>query len=156
MSAHDKLQRMHQLSLMSRDKAYCPYSKFAVGSCILGADGQYYTGCNVERAVGSVCAEGTAIVKMVENGCRQLKEVYVVTELTGDVLAAPCGFCRQFIKEFSKNDVSFFIFRRKFLSISVAFPKAMRKPYLLMCFFLTLLGLNLLASIKNDLYHFYI
>ena len=47
---------MHTLAVESRSKAYCPYSKFAVGSCIWGADGNYYTGCNVERAVGSVCA----------------------------------------------------------------------------------------------------
>lgn len=42
---------------------------------------------------------------MVEDGCRQIKEVYVVTELTGDQLAAPCGYCRQCIKEFSHDDV---------------------------------------------------
>ena len=64
---------MHELAFESRSRAYCPYSRFAVGACILGADGKYYTGCNVERAVGSVCAEGTAIVKMVESGCRELK-----------------------------------------------------------------------------------
>ena len=43
---------------------------------------------------------------MVEDGCRQIKEVYVVTELSGDQLAAPCGYCRQYIKEFSHDDVS--------------------------------------------------
>jgi cytidine deaminase len=89
---------MHQLAMTSRSKAYCPYSNFAVGACVLAANGKYYTGCNVEKAVNSLCAEGTAIVKMVEDGCRQIKEVYVVTELTGDLLAAPCGFCRQYIK----------------------------------------------------------
>lgn len=58
--------------------------------------------------MGSVCAEQTAIVKMVEDGCRQIKEVYVVTELTEDMLAAPCGYCRQFIREFSHDDVSIY------------------------------------------------
>lgn len=38
---------MHQLAMESREKAYCPYSKFKVGSCILGGNGKYYTGCNV-------------------------------------------------------------------------------------------------------------
>ncbi len=56
MSADLKLKEMHNLAHESRTRAYCPYSKFAVGACILGADGKYYTGCNVERAVGSVCA----------------------------------------------------------------------------------------------------
>ncbi len=56
MSAELRLKEMHTLALESRTRAYCPYSKFAVGACILGADGKYYSGCNVERAVGSVCA----------------------------------------------------------------------------------------------------
>ena len=43
---------------------------------------------------------------MVEDGCRELKEVYVVTELTGERIAAPCGICRQYIKEFSRDDVN--------------------------------------------------
>ena len=96
---------MHRLASESRGRAYCPYSKFAVGSVILGGNGKYYTGCNVEKAVNSLCAERTAIAKMVEDGCRHIKEVYVVTELEGDQLAAPCGYCRQYIKEFSRNDV---------------------------------------------------
>ena len=64
---------MHKLAMESRSRAYCPYSNFAVGSCVLGANDKYYTGCNVEKAVNSLCAEGTAIVKMVEDGCRELK-----------------------------------------------------------------------------------
>ena len=93
------------MAMESRSKAYCPYSNFAVGTCIVGANGKFYTGCNVEKAVCSLCAEQTAIAKMVEDGCRQIKEVYVVTELTGEQLAAPCGYCRQYIKEFSHDDV---------------------------------------------------
>ena len=61
---------MHELALNVRSKAYCPYSKFAVGSCILGSDGQYYTGCNVENVVDDVCAERGAIMQMFANGCR--------------------------------------------------------------------------------------
>ncbi len=80
--------------------------------------------------------------------------MYVVTELTGDMLAAPCGFCRQFIKEFSKNDVFLFLYRKKFSFILVVLPKDMRKLYLLMCFFRTPLDPNLLELIRNDLYHF--
>lgn len=89
---------MHELACDSRSRAYCPYSKFAVGACVLAANGKYYQGCNVEKAVNSLCAEGTAIVKMVEDGCREIKEIYVVTELSGNMIAAPCGICRQYIK----------------------------------------------------------
>lgn len=94
----ESIREMHEIALASRSRAYCPYSKFAVGACLLGGNGKYYSGCNVEKAVCSLCAEGTAIAKMVEDGCRQIKEVYVVTQLTGDQLAAPCGYCRQYIK----------------------------------------------------------
>lgn len=31
----------------SKSRAYCPYSNFSVGSAVLGANGKYYTGCNV-------------------------------------------------------------------------------------------------------------
>jgi cytidine deaminase len=41
------LEVMHKLASESRDRAYCPYSKFAVGACVLGGNGKYYTGCNV-------------------------------------------------------------------------------------------------------------
>lgn len=92
------MKEMHEIAMSSRSRAYCPYSKFAVGVCVLAANGKYYGGCNVEKAVCSLCAEQTAIAKMVEDGCRQILEVYVVTELTGDKLAAPCGYCRQYIK----------------------------------------------------------
>lgn len=107
------IKKMHELAMQSRSRAYCPYSGFAVGSTILGGNGKYYTGCNVEKAVNSLCAEGTAIVKMVEDGCRHLLEVYVVTELTGDAIAAPCGICRQYIKEFSDDDVQAYWLCRK-------------------------------------------
>lgn len=43
----EKLAQMHELAMQSRAKAYCPYSKFAVGVCVLGGNGKYYTGCNV-------------------------------------------------------------------------------------------------------------
>ena len=107
------LQKMHEIAMTSREKSYSPYSHFKVGACILGANGKYYSGCNVEKAVNSVCAEATAIVKMVEDGCHEIKEVYVVTELTGDEVTSPCGICRQFIKEFSKDDVILLIVRKK-------------------------------------------
>lgn len=98
MDIKGDIKQMHELALVSRSKAYCPYSNFKVGSTILGGNGKYYTGCNVENAVGTFCAERTAIVKMVEDGCREILEVYVLTELSGQMIAAPCGFCRQYIK----------------------------------------------------------
>jgi cytidine deaminase len=99
---------MFKLSVEAWKRAYCPYSKFAVGCCLLAANGKLYTGCNVEKSVNgmSLCAEGTAIVKMVEDGCTEIKEIFVVTGLENQPPAAPCGLCRQHIKEFSHDDVN--------------------------------------------------
>ena len=34
----------------AHERAYCPYSNFPVGAAILSADGQIFTGCNIENA----------------------------------------------------------------------------------------------------------
>ena len=51
-------------AIEARQKAYAPYSKFSVGAAVLGADGNIYTGCNIENvSYGmTMCAERTAIV----------------------------------------------------------------------------------------------
>lgn len=45
--------------------AYAPYSNFHVGAALLSADGQLFTGCNIENAAFSPsnCAERTAFFK---------------------------------------------------------------------------------------------
>lgn len=61
------------MALKSRQNAYCPYSDFPVGSCALGVDGKFYSGCNIENSIDTVCAERLSILQMVENGCREIK-----------------------------------------------------------------------------------
>ena len=55
-------------ALEAREKAYCPYSNFKVGSAILFENGEIYTGSNIENAsLGATnCAERTAIFKEIE------------------------------------------------------------------------------------------
>ena len=52
------------------DRAYCPYSHFAVGAALECADGTVFTGCNIENAAFSptICAERTAVAKAVSEG----------------------------------------------------------------------------------------
>lgn len=83
--------------------AYAPYSKFAVGSAVLGFDGSIYTGCNVENVSYGLtnCAERTAIFKSVSEGNRKFKAVAIYSDT--DQYCSPCGACRQVIAEFGKE-----------------------------------------------------
>lgn len=87
----------------ARRRAYAPYSNYLVGAALLGADGQVYTGCNVENAVYPevICAERTAVVKAVSEGEREFVAIAVVTRDGG----SPCGACRQVLSEFSPGMV---------------------------------------------------
>lgn len=81
--------------------SYSPYSHFPVGAALEGADGSVYTGCNVENAAyGScICAERTALVKAVSEGCQSFRRLAVVGN--GDDYCWPCGSCRQMLYEFA-------------------------------------------------------
>ncbi|KAK3923640.1 Cytidine deaminase [Frankliniella fusca] len=84
-----------------RERAYCPYSRFKVGSAILCADNTVVTGCNVENSAhGSICAERSAIVKAVSEGKTKFLKLVVIADKLQNQFTAPCGSCRQFIVEF--------------------------------------------------------
>jgi cytidine deaminase len=87
----------------ARERAYAPYSNFAVGAALLARDGRVFTGCNVENASYglTVCAERVAICKAVSEGCRDFAAIAVVTA-TG---ATPCGACRQVLVEFGVDQI---------------------------------------------------
>ena len=87
-------------ALEAREKAYCPYSNFKVGSAILFENGEIYTGSNIENASFGLtnCAERTAIFKAVSEGHTKFKALAVVADTEGP--CAPCGACRQVISEF--------------------------------------------------------
>ena len=82
----------------AREQAYAPYSRYLVGAAVLTAEGQVFTGCNIENAAypSSLCAERVAIFKAVSEGHRQLRAIAVVTSNGG----SPCGGCRQVMREF--------------------------------------------------------
>ena len=98
-------KRLIELALKAREKAYCPYSNFAVGAALLCQDGTIYTGCNIESSAytPTICAERTAFFKAVSEGKRE----FICIAVTGgrvdaDVLpiTTPCGVCRQVMMEF--------------------------------------------------------
>ena len=91
-------------ALAVRDRAYAPYSKFAVGAAIRTSSGAIYAGCNVENASypEGCCAETSAIAAMVAAGERLIAEVVVCAE--SDTPITPCGGCRQRLAEFAGPD----------------------------------------------------
>lgn len=92
-------------AITARGNAYAPYSHFAVGAALLCADGTVYGGCNIENAAYSPgnCAERTAIFRAVFDGHRDFAAIAVVGGPQGQPiseLCAPCGVCRQVMREF--------------------------------------------------------
>ncbi len=83
----------------ARRLAYAPYSNYPVGAAILAEDGRIFTGVNVENVSYSltVCAERTAVFKMVSEGVRRLLAVAICTDDGGSA----CGACRQVLCEFA-------------------------------------------------------
>ncbi|MBI5927708.1 MAG: cytidine deaminase [Chloroflexi bacterium] len=97
----ETLQLLIEKAKTVRQRAYAPYSHYLVGAALLGDNGEIYTGCNVENAAYPVgiCAERSAVVKAVSEGCLSFQAVAVVTENGG----TPCGECRQVLNEFNPD-----------------------------------------------------
>jgi cytidine deaminase len=97
-------------ALAVRQRAHAPYSNFNVGAALRTADGQVYSGANVEN--GSYpegwCAETSAIAHMVAASPpgpgRTIAAVSVVADRIGGRLTTPCGGCRQRLSEFASAD----------------------------------------------------
>ncbi|MEM9354525.1 MAG: cytidine deaminase [Planctomycetota bacterium] len=91
-------QQLIDAALQAQKNAYAPYSKFSVGAALRTANGEVFSGVNVENASYglTICAERSAAVAAVSAGARQIEVVAIVSK--GG--ASPCGACRQFLAEF--------------------------------------------------------
>lgn len=99
-------KRLFAASVSAKSNSYSPYSKFRVGCGLLLSDNSIITGCNVENITYglTVCAERTAYLKAISEGCSSFRAVAVSTDVE-DSFVLPCGQCRQFMWEFGDVDV---------------------------------------------------
>jgi cytidine deaminase len=104
---------MTDLNLLSQaidamQKSYSPYSLCKVGAALLTKSGKVYTGTNIENAAFSptVCAERVAFFKAISEGETEFSAIAVVGGKNGKIngIFAPCGVCRQVMREFCNDD----------------------------------------------------
>jgi cytidine deaminase len=105
--AHSSPRLLIEAARAVYPNAYAPYSNYRVAAAVLADDGKIHTGVNVENAVFplTMCAERTAIFSAISNGAQHILAIAVITENAG----APCGSCRQVMREFALDPVPVYI-----------------------------------------------
>lgn len=95
--ANEQEHRLLQAALDAQRRAYAPYSGYLVGAAVMTVNGEIFMGCNVENASYGLtnCAERSSLFSAVSAGERSFVSLAVVTRDGG----APCGACRQVIRE---------------------------------------------------------
>jgi len=100
-------EELMQKAIEVSKNSYSPYSKFAVGACVLADSGKTYQGCNFENSSFgmSICAERNAIGTAVANGEKKIKAIAIYSP--NQDKCYPCGSCRQVMHEFCISDDEF-------------------------------------------------
>ena len=95
-------------AVKAMDNSYSPYSSCKVGAALLTKGGKLFTGTNIENAAfgPTVCAERVAVFKAVSEGERDFLKIAVAGGKNGEIngIFAPCGVCRQVLREFCNDD----------------------------------------------------
>ena len=101
LSGEERAQLLRTASEVAA-RAYAPYSKFRVGTAVLGEKG-IYTGVNVENASYglAICAERSALAAAVAAGEKEIRGIAIacVDAATDSSAGLPCGACRQWMLE---------------------------------------------------------
>lgn len=126
------IKKLIDSALSAREKSYSPYSGFSVGAALLTAEGEIFTGANIESASFSptVCAERVALFTAIHQGKKSFSAIAVAGgKSTEDVssFCAPCGVCRQVMCEFCSPDFTVILYdgkAPKILTLSQLLPES--------------------------------
>lgn len=101
-------RQLIQTAIDNLSNSYVPYSHFHVSAALLCKDGTVYTGSNIENAAYSatVCAERSAFFRALNEGKRDFEAIVICGGMNGVITdyCAPCGVCRQVMREFCRPD----------------------------------------------------
>lgn len=96
------------LAVKAMENSYSPYSGCKVGAALLTKSSKVYLGTNIENAAfgPTICAERVAIFKAISEGEKSFSKIAVVGGKNGVIngIFAPCGVCRQVMREFCSDD----------------------------------------------------
>ncbi len=114
----EEIRKLAELALKARERAYIPYSHFAVGAAVLMDSGKVFQGCNIENLSYSatICAERTAIFKAVSEGEKKFQAIAVAGGPEGrepEEYCFPCAVCLQVMSEFFSPGTEIYIVRRE-------------------------------------------
>ena len=95
--------RLVRAAAAARRGSVSPYSQFKVGAALLTKSGEIIGGANVESASYGLtcCAERVALFKALTDGKKNFIAVAVVARCADG--PAPCGACRQLLREYAPN-----------------------------------------------------
>ncbi len=95
----------------------CGHSGFTVGAALLTSEGKIYKGFNIENdGIQSICAERVAFSKALSEDNHRFSCIVVVGKKAKDkdfIKCLPCGYCRQFMSEYVKEDFMIYTYDDK-------------------------------------------
>lgn len=95
----------------------CGHSGFTVGAALLTSTGKIYKGFNIENdGIQSICAERVAFAKALSEDHSRFSCIVVVGKKMKDKdfkKTLPCGYCRQFMREYVNEDFMIYTYDDK-------------------------------------------
>lgn len=121
-------ERLLEEARQASERAYAPYSDYAVGAAVLTPDGSVSVGVNVENASygASVCAEHVAVCNAVSKGYQEIEAIAIwPSRDVPEARSPPCGICRQVLAEFMEPDGAIYT-RGGDYTLAAILPKALQ------------------------------